>query len=72
MLTLHSHTISDTDIIRCTGVATPELYPSLWNKLVKDFGSQRVKSGVYSKIEVVSGLYPEIHQLMLKKQGTFF
>lgn len=44
-----------------TGVATPELYPSLWNKLVKDFGPQRVKSGVYPKIEVVSGLYPEIH-----------
>lgn len=34
-----------------TGVATPELYPDLWNKLVNEFGPERKKNN----------LYPEIH-----------
>lgn len=33
-----------------TGVATPELYPELWNKLVNEFGFDRVQKGLYPEI----------------------
>ena len=33
-----------------TGVATPQIYPELWDKLVNEFGSERVKNGLYPTI----------------------
>ena len=33
-----------------TGVATPELYPELWIRLVREFGFDRMKKGLYPEI----------------------
>lgn len=33
-----------------TGVATPKTYPELWNTLVREFGSERAKTGSYPDI----------------------
>lgn len=44
-----------------TGVATPALYPYLWDKLLNAFGPQREKRGVYPNIEAVNGLYSEVY-----------
>lgn len=33
-----------------TGVATPQTYPELWNKLVNEFGPKRLNNGLYKNI----------------------
>ena len=48
-----------------TGVATPELYPELWNTLLTDFGPQRKETGKYPEIYFANVLFGNFLRLDL-------
>ena len=54
-----------------TGVATPELYPELWQTLLKDFGPKRVEQGLWPKIwpsNAFIGNYLRLELLLQQKE----
>ncbi len=48
-----------------TGVATPELYPELWNKLITVFGPERKKNGQMPEIHFSNALFGNCLRLEL-------
>lgn len=55
-----------------TGIATPETYPELWNRLLSDFGPERVKKGLWPEIwpsNAFVGNYLRLELLM--KNGLY-
>lgn len=55
-----------------TGTATKELYPELWEKLVNDFGPNRIKTGAYSEIYPSNAFIGNFLRLeLLAKNGNF-
>ena len=55
-----------------TGIANPELYPELWNKLVNSFGPDRKNSGAYSDIYPSNAFIGNILRLTLLGQNGCF
>ena len=48
-----------------TGTATPELYPELWDRLVNEFGFDRVKNGLYPDIPAANAFIANYIRLEL-------
>ncbi len=55
-----------------TGVATPEMYPELWNTLIKDFGPQRKQNGVYKDIYPANAFIGNFLRLMLLEKAGLY
>lgn len=55
-----------------TGIATPERYPELWNRLTRDFGPDRSKSGAYPQIYPSNAFIGNILRLMLLEKYGYF
>ena len=54
-----------------TGVATPELYPNLWDKLINKFGPKRQKNGDFPEIYPSNAFIGNILRLTLLAQNGF-
>ena len=55
-----------------TGVATPETHPKLWQKLIEDFGPDRIKNGVYPEIHPSNAFIGNYLRLMLLDENKLY
>lgn len=55
-----------------TGIATPELYPELWDRLITEFGPDRQKMGLYKDIYPSNAFIGNFLRLcLLEKNGIY-